>query len=85
MFIHVYKRFIALDSRSEYHIHQALSSIMKKGKTVISIAHRLSTIKEADRIAVLQDGMITETGTFEELINKDGGCFQKLMKQQMTR
>eukprot|EP00551_Chaetoceros_affinis_P005274 CAMPEP_0203684226 /NCGR_PEP_ID=MMETSP0090-20130426/47926_1 /ASSEMBLY_ACC=CAM_ASM_001088 /TAXON_ID=426623 /ORGANISM="Chaetoceros affinis, Strain CCMP159" /LENGTH=706 /DNA_ID=CAMNT_0050553393 /DNA_START=130 /DNA_END=2250 /DNA_ORIENTATION=+ len=72
----------SLDSESEYHVHQALRSIMK-GRTVISIAHRLSTIQEADSIAVLKDGVITETGTFQELVAKENGAFQKLMQQQI--
>ena len=72
----------ALDSRSEYHVHQALKTIME-GRTVISIAHRLSTIQEADRIAVLGNGIIQETGTFEELAEKENGAFLDLMKQQM--
>lgn len=72
----------ALDARSEYHINQALKT-MTKGRTVISIAHRLSTIKEADRIAVLNDGRIVETGTFDQLIQSKG-IFHKLVEQQLT-
>jgi ATP-binding cassette subfamily B protein len=72
----------ALDARSEYHINQALKT-MTKGRTVISIAHRLSTIKEADRIAVLKDGRIVETGTFDQLIQSKG-IFHKLVEQQLT-
>ena len=72
----------ALDARSEYHINQALKA-MTKGRTVISIAHRLSTIKEADRIAVLKDGRIVETGTFDQLI-RSKGTFHKLVEQQLT-
>ena len=72
----------ALDAKSEYHINQALKT-MTEGRTVISIAHRLSTIREADRIAVLKDGEVVETGTFDELI-KSKGEFHKLMEQQIT-
>jgi ATP-binding cassette subfamily B protein len=72
----------ALDARSEYHINQALNA-MTKGRTTISIAHRLSTIREADRIAVLQDGVIVETGTFNELI-RSKGTFHRLVEQQLT-
>ena len=56
---------------------------MTEGRTVISIAHRLSTIKEADRIAVLKNGEIVESGTFDELIRAEG-TFHKLVKQQLT-
>ena len=55
---------------------------MTKGRTVISIAHRLSTIKEADRIAVLKDGRIVETGTFDQLV-QSRGIFHKLVEQQL--
>jgi len=72
----------ALDSKSEYHVHQALHAMME-GRTVISIAHRLSTIKEANRIAVLQEGKIVEIGTFDELVQTKGP-FHTLMEQQMT-
>ncbi len=77
-----YQATSALDARSEYHINQALKT-MTKGRTVISIAHRLSTIREADRIAVLKDGRIVETGTFDQLI-QSRGIFHKLVKQQLT-
>ena len=72
----------ALDARSEYHINQALQA-MAKGRTVISIAHRLSTIREADLVAVLKGGEIVETGTFDELIRKEG-VFHKLVERQLT-
>ena len=72
----------ALDARSEHHINRALRA-MTKGRTVISIAHRVSTIKEADRIALLKDGKIMETGTFEGLI-RSKGRFHRLVEQQLT-
>jgi ABC-type multidrug transport system fused ATPase/permease subunit len=72
----------ALDAKSEYHINEAIKS-MSRGRTVISIAHRMSTIKDADRIAVLKDGEVVETGTFQELIQA-GGAFCNLMEQQLT-
>ena len=72
----------SLDSKSEFHVHQALRTVMK-GRTVISIAHRLSTIQEADSIAVLKGGVIAETGSFEELVSKENGSFRKLMEQQL--
>jgi ABC-type multidrug transport system fused ATPase/permease subunit len=56
---------------------------MMAGRTVISIAHRLSTIKEANRIAVLKEGMIVEIGTFDQLVQAKGP-FHTLMEQQMT-
>lgn len=72
----------ALDSTSEYHVHEAIKC-MTKDKTVISIAHRLSTIKESDRIVVLQDGIVVESGTFEQLLDMRS-VFYNLVEQQLT-
>lgn len=61
----------ALDSSSEVVIQKALHSLME-GKTVIAIAHRLSTLREMDRIVVLQDGKVAESGSHEELLKQKG-------------
>ncbi len=53
----------ALDSQSEAIVQEAIDNLMEtKNQTVIVIAHRLSTIKNADRIAVVADGVIKEVG-----------------------
>jgi ABC-type multidrug transport system fused ATPase/permease subunit len=71
----------ALDTASEFLVKEALDRIMVD-RTVIIIAHRLSTIKNADQIAVLgKNGNITEIGTYNELINKNGQ-FNELVKRQ---
>jgi subfamily B ATP-binding cassette protein MsbA len=57
----------SLDSESERIIQNALRNLLKN-RTTIVIAHRLSTIQHADRIVVLQDGMIKEVGTHSQLI-----------------
>ena len=70
----------ALDSKSEKLVQDALDKIMKE-KTSIVIAHRLSTIKNADKILVLDDGEIIETGSHSELLNLNG-IYSNLIKLQ---
>ncbi len=59
----------ALDPESEQLIQKAMEELMK-GKTVIAIAHRLSTIRHMDRVMVLDQGMIADEGTHDELITR---------------
>lgn len=70
----------ALDNESEKHIKAAMEEVMK-GRTTIVIAHRLSTIENADRIVVLDQGVIQEVGNHQELLNKDG-AYAQLYKSQ---
>ena len=71
----------SLDSHSEMLIQDALNNLMRD-KTTIVIAHRLSTIQKMDRIVVIDNGKITEQGTHEELLSKEGGLYGKLWELQ---
>ena len=73
----------ALDSITENAIQEALEALME-GRTSIVIAHRLSTILKADRILVVKDGVITEQGTHEQLLEK-GGTYRELYETQFRK
>jgi len=73
----------ALDSESERHIQEALETLMK-GRATLVIAHRLSTIERADRIVVLDAGLVSETGRHAELLAASG-IYAKLYRLQYSR
>jgi ATP-binding cassette subfamily B protein len=72
----------SLDAESEHLVQQALDVAMKN-RTTLVIAHRLSTVKQADRIIVLENGRMIETGTHASLIHQ-GGLYSNLAKLQFT-
>jgi subfamily B ATP-binding cassette protein MsbA len=71
-----------LDSESELLVQHALANLMV-GRTVFVIAHRLSTIRRADQIVVLEDGVICESGTHQELLDA-GGTYARLYELQFA-
>ncbi|MDR2278804.1 MAG: ABC transporter ATP-binding protein/permease, partial [Vagococcus sp.] len=72
----------SLDNESERYIQESLDQLLEK-RTSIVIAHRLSTIQKADQILVLDQGMIVEKGTHEELLNKNKR-YRKLYDAQFS-
>lgn len=72
----------SLDAESEALVQEALERLMK-GRTTLVIAHRLATVVNADRIIVLRDGMITESGRHWELMRL-GGYYASLVDQQTS-
>lgn len=72
----------ALDSESEALVQEALERIMR-GRTVFIIAHRLATVRRADRIMVVEQGRIVESGTHEELLAK-GDRYARFYAQQFS-
>ena len=71
----------ALDTETEMEIQNELKE-MGQGRTVLTIAHRLSTIADADRIVVLEDGVIVEQGTHDALLSSDGRYAHLWHRQQ---
>ena len=74
----------ALDNESEAIVQKAMDNLMKD-RTVFIIAHRLSTIKNADRIAVINEGELVELGTHEELMSIENGQYKALYEMQFKK
>lgn len=66
----------AMDTETERNIQNSLTEL-KEGRTTIAIAHRLSTLRDADYLAVIEDGKIIEYGTFPELIKQKGEFYKQ--------
>ena len=71
----------SLDTKAELAVQDALNKLMK-GKTTVVVAHRLTSIKNCDKIVVIKDGSIVETGTHDELIDANGE-YTMLYKMQV--
>ena len=74
----------ALDNKSEAIVQKALDNLIKN-KTVFVIAHRLSTIKNANRIAVINEGELVEIGNHDELMNIPNGQYKALYEMQYRK
>jgi ATP-binding cassette subfamily B protein len=72
----------SLDAHSEVLVQEALEKLME-GRTSIIIAHRLSTIKKVDRIFVIKEGRLAETGSHAELTSLNNGIYSNLLKLQL--
>jgi ATP-binding cassette subfamily B protein len=70
----------ALDTESEWHVQQALTEIMRERTTII-IAHRLSTVMNADKIVVMDEGQVVDSGRHEDLITRCD-LYQRLANRQ---
>jgi len=75
----------SLDAASEHRVNDAIDRILRsRNVTCLIVAHRLSTIARAERIVVLEDGHITETGSYRQLVNREGSRFRELMAAQLN-
>ena len=76
----------ALDSESELQVREAMAHLCR-GRTTLAIAHRLHTIAHADRIYVLEDGRVTESGRHDDLLRKNGryALFYRLQLKEQER
>jgi subfamily B ATP-binding cassette protein MsbA len=73
----------SLDSKAEAEVQAAIDRL-EQGRTVLCVAHRLSTLRRMDKIIVLEQGRVVESGSFEELLKKDGALAEMARKQGLT-
>ncbi len=73
----------ALDANTEHLVKEALERLMV-GRTTLIIAHRLSTVQQADRVMVLDDGVLVEQGKHQDLLDQDG-LYRRLVEHQFIK
>ena len=73
----------SLDSESEALIQEAFATLLE-GRTAFVIAHRLATVRRVDRIYVIEQGSVTESGSHDELIVRPGGTYRRLAEMQFA-
>ena len=73
----------AMDTETERNIQNSLSEL-KAGRTTIAIAHRLSTLRDADKLAVIEDGECIEFGSYNELMEKQGAYYKMFKLQEQA-
>jgi ATP-binding cassette subfamily B protein len=73
----------ALDSENEALIQEALAELLR-GRTAFIIAHRLSTVRQCDRICVIENGALVESGTHAELMDKSDGVYRRIAELQFA-
>ena len=71
----------SVDVETELQIQEAIQRLVE-GRTTVAIAHRLSTLRNADRLMVLDDGRIVESGTHAELMAKQGTFYELVNLQR---
>lgn len=74
----------ALDNKAEAVVQKAIDNLMQD-KTVFVIAHRLSTIQNANKIVVINQGEIVESGTLNELLQIENGAYKSLYEMQFKK
>jgi ABC-type multidrug transport system fused ATPase/permease subunit len=76
----------ALDTQSEALVQEAIDELIGLDDiTIVLVAHRLSTVKDADKICVLGDGKVQESGTHDELLRNTDGPYAQLVHRQLTK
>jgi ATP-binding cassette subfamily B protein len=71
----------SLDSESEQHVKAVIQNLKQQGKTMLIIAHRLSTVIDADKIAILENGVLIEEGNHSTLFKKGTRYYELWQKQ----